>query len=1070
VRAARLHETASDPSKYHLVDRVTMVLNSEFGSSLTSCSLLPAPLVLLPLLLACISMVPDSVVAQGSPTWQQRVEYEMDVRLDVGGHQMGGHQILHYSNNSPDTLHHVYYHLYFNAFNPHSAMAERNRELPDPDSRIVPRIFNLAPDEVGYHRIDSLTQDGTTVDFRIEDTVMKVQLAQPIPPAGSSIFEMNFRSQIPLQTRRSGRDNREGIDYSMTQWYPKMANYDSRGWHADPYVGREFYAPFGTFDVRITLPAEYVIGATGVLQNPDEIGHGYGFEEDEDTAPGDTLTWHFHAENVHDFAWTADPDYVHDVVEHNGVDHHLLYEPDVAENWAYLQEWLPAMIEIFSDISGRYPYPQVTVAQGGDGGMEYPMITLITGHRSPASLLGVTAHEVAHMWYYGALGSNEADYAWLDEGFASYVAAEVQARLVGRTRGSHVGSHTTVLRIHDRGLYEPMNTPSDWFRTNTAYSTSAYSAGTMVLDMLGYVISDSLRDRFLIEYFERFKFRHPNPVDVEIVAEDVSGLRLDWYFEQFTNTTWQLDYAFEGMSTRRIADGWQTMIEIERKGDIAMPIDLRLTYEDGTQQWVNVPLNIMNGHKPVPDDWIVAEPWSWTDPEYRLQVNAQQQIRRVALDPALRTPDANRLNNSSGFPVNIALFDAPFQSWERYSVGWRPLVQYARNFGFGGGVQFRGTYIFNQFQTRAMLKFWPEVMFSRGDDPDPSGRFTPPFDESASAIDGIDFELQFVDRIQGFGPYGIGSLRTEKHLGILESEIAFTTPLHRHQLITGERHDVSFGLLHQLRTTPRATATEVAFGFFPENMVSGYASYAFTNERTRVEVRAEVGGIVGEGIGSSSANKVYVDAARATPIGPITAGTQIRAGWGAENLAMQKRYRLGEATYEDRWANDAYRTIGAVFADPLADPGWIAFAGPGPIAYATGSSDSGNGASALDAPSGNNVLAASAVLVSEPFQAVRWLTPLQAEIFVGAGSTWNGSDFDAFSTDGFLFDAGIGFRYDVSRLPALRRWAAQSDVLSNLHVTAKFPIWTSDDVAGGSTGGFDFRWVMGITIDDAPWY
>jgi hypothetical protein len=1044
-----------------------MVPNSEFHSSLTSCSHFPVPLALLCFLLAFISIAPDSAVAQGSPTWQQHVEYEMDVTLDVDGHQMDGHQILHYANNSPDTLYHVYYHLYFNAFNPHSAMAERNRRLPDPDSRIVPRIFNLGPDEVGYHRIDGLTQDGSTVDFRIEDTVMKVQLVQPIPPGGRSVFEMTFQSQIPLQTRRSGRDNREGIDYSMTQWYPKVANYDDRGWHADLYVGREFYAPFGTFDVRITLPAEYVIGSTGVLQNPDEIGHGYGLET-EGAVPGDTLTWHFRAENVHDFAWAADPDYVHDVVEHNGVNHHLLYEPDVAENWAYLRERLPAMIEIFSDISGRYPYPQVTVAQGGDGGMEYPMITLITGHRSPASLLGVTAHEIAHMWYYGVLGSNEADYAWLDEGFASYIAAEFQARVAGRARGSHFSSHTNVLWSHDRGLYEQMNTPSDWFRTNNAYSVAAYSAGAMLVDMLGYVISDSLRDRFLIEYFERFKFRHPNPFDVEKVAEDVSGLRLDWYFEQFTNTIWQLDYAFDGMSTRRTADGWQTTIEIEREGDIVMPIDLRLTYEDGTQQWVNVPLGIMHGHKPVPDDWIVAEPWTWTDPEYRLQVTAPQQIRRVEIDPALRTPDANRLNNRSGFPIDIALFKAPLQSWSRYTVGWRPLLQYARNFGFGAGVQFRGTYMFDRFQTRAMLKVWPEVMFSGGDEPGPSGRISPPLDEAASAIDGIDFELQFVDRIRGFGPYGIGSLRTEKHLGILENEIAFTTPLHRNHLITGERHDVSFGLLHQLRTTPRATATEVAFGFFPENMLSGYTSYAFTNERTRVEVRAEIGGTVGEGFGSSSANKVYVDAARATPLGPFTGGTWVRAGWGAENLAVQKRYRLGEATYEDRWANDAYRTIGAVFEDPLADPGWIAFAGPGPVAYARGS-HAGNGASAPDAPSGNNVLAASAVLVSEPFRAGRWLTPLQAEIFVNAGSMWNGDTFDAFSTDGFLFDAGIGFRYDVSKLPALRRWTAQSDVLSNLNITAKFPLWTSDD-AGDSNDGFDFRWFMGITIDDAPWY
>jgi hypothetical protein len=291
-----------------------------------------------------LAVLPLHAGAQSPEQWQQEVHYTMDIRLHADDHQYTGHQRLIYTNHSPDTLRTVYYHLYFNAFHPESMMAERNRHVPDPDGRIVPRIFNLKPDEQGYHRVRSLTQDGADVSFDVTDTVMRVALAEPIPPGASTTFEMRWRAQVPLQTRRSGRDSRGGgIDFSMSQWYPKLAEYDERGWHADPYVMREFYAPYGTFDVSITAPAEYTLGATGVLQNPETVGHGYDRSSPdgvttwrpEDGIPeADSLTWRFLAADVHDFAWAADPDYVHDKVEADGVTHHILYTPDVADSWA----------------------------------------------------------------------------------------------------------------------------------------------------------------------------------------------------------------------------------------------------------------------------------------------------------------------------------------------------------------------------------------------------------------------------------------------------------------------------------------------------------------------------------------------------------------------------------------------------------------------------------------------------------------------------------------------------------------------------------------------------------------
>ncbi|MFM7855216.1 MAG: M1 family peptidase, partial [Flammeovirgaceae bacterium] len=207
--------------------------------------------------------------------WQQRVEYTMDVKLDVATHRMAGTQKLVYYNNSPDTLTKVYYHLYFNAFQPGSMMDVRSRNLPDPDRRVMDRISKLKEDEIGYQHIQLLKQDGKELLFKISGTVMEVTLNKPLLPKTKTNFEMKFESQVPLQIRRSGRNNREGIAYSMTQWYPKIAEYDYQGWHAYPYVAREFHSVWGDFDVKITLDPKFVVGGTGKLQNANQIGHGY---------------------------------------------------------------------------------------------------------------------------------------------------------------------------------------------------------------------------------------------------------------------------------------------------------------------------------------------------------------------------------------------------------------------------------------------------------------------------------------------------------------------------------------------------------------------------------------------------------------------------------------------------------------------------------------------------------------------------------------------------------------------------------------------------------------------------
>ncbi len=213
----------------------------------------------------------ESSTEKNSTYWQQHVDYKMDIDMDVNNYQYQGKQTLVYTNNSPDVLNKVFYHLYFNAFQPGSEMDVRSRTIEDPDSRVGDRISKLKPNEIGYINVNSLKQDGKKINYETVGTVLEVELAQPIQPGQSVTFTMDFDAQVPVQIRRSGRDNAEGVALSMTQWYPKLAEYDFEGWHADPYIGREFHGVWGDFEVNLTIDKDYVVGGTGYLQGEPEI-------------------------------------------------------------------------------------------------------------------------------------------------------------------------------------------------------------------------------------------------------------------------------------------------------------------------------------------------------------------------------------------------------------------------------------------------------------------------------------------------------------------------------------------------------------------------------------------------------------------------------------------------------------------------------------------------------------------------------------------------------------------------------------------------------------------------------
>ena len=610
---------------------------------------------------------------------QQRVKYTMNIDVDAVTNRFTGRQKLEYTNNSPDVLKKVFYHLYFNAFQPNSSMDVRSRELgkkmvngrPDWDPRVMDRISKLKDNEIGYQKIISLKMNGVAQPFKYDETILEVELTKPIAPNSKVIFDMEFEAQIPLQVRRSGRDNAmTGVRYSMSQWYPKLCEYDYEGWHPTPYVAREFYGVWGDFDVTIAIDKTYKLAGTGVLVNASEIGWGYD-------APGTPLkpttnskrTWHFTGNNVHDFVWAADPDYVHLVrkMPNGGPTLNVIYnlKPNDLKNdtaWNIVADAAVFVLPFIESKFGKYAYPQYSFIQGGDGGMEYPMATLLSG---PS--LGTVFHEWMHSWYQMMLGTNESMYAWMDEGFTEFATDAVEAyyrdkftrvkyksntaymrvldSVAALLPAEHAGSYNSYYFLVKSGLQEPLTTHADHFETNVAYSIAAYSMGLMFMEQLGYIVGADTRDKILKEYYNQWRFKHPNASDFVKVAEDVSGIKLDWYKEYWCSTTKTIDYSIDSLWE----EGGISKIRLARVGKIPMPVDLQLTFKDGTTEMHYVPLNLMYGNKPnenAAEKREVHEPWRWTHPTYIVEFKRRlTDLKKAEIDPTKRMADVEQRNN-----------------------------------------------------------------------------------------------------------------------------------------------------------------------------------------------------------------------------------------------------------------------------------------------------------------------------------------------------------------------------------------------------------------------------------------
>ncbi len=611
-----------------------------------------------------ISCFPLFLWAQNNPNpgyWQQHVDYKMDVKMDVKKFLYTGKQEIVYTNNSADTLHKVYYHLFNNAFQPGSEMDARLQSIVDPDKRMVrtfkkegkdlkeSKISTLKSNEIGYLNVANFKQDGAVATTKVVGTILEVTLANPILPKQKTTLSLDFDGQVPLQIRRSGRLSEEGVALSMTQWYPKLCEYDFEGWHANPYIAREFHGVWGNFDVKITIDKDYTIGGTGYLQNPNEIGHGYQETGVAVTYPKKTktLTWHFYAPNVHDFAWGADNEFIHDVfMGPNNVALHFLYKnkKENVENWKKMQPKTAELLAFFNENVGLYPYKQYSVIQGGDGGMEYAMCTLITGNRSYGSLVGVTAHEFAHSWFQQILATNESKHCWMDEGFTSYISnLAMQKVLPPKTpENPFEDAYNNYIYLAKSGKEQPLTTHADRYDVNMAYGIGAYSKGEVFLAQLGYLIGQENLKKTIKRYYSDYKFTHPTPNDIKRVAEKISGANLDWYLNEWAQTTNTIDYAI-----KEVALETNTKVTLVRKGRMPMPLDIIVEYTDGSKEFFYIPTTLMRWEKPNPYSQInstVLKGWDWAYPTYSFEIS-KTNIKSITIDPEQHMADINKEDN-----------------------------------------------------------------------------------------------------------------------------------------------------------------------------------------------------------------------------------------------------------------------------------------------------------------------------------------------------------------------------------------------------------------------------------------
>jgi hypothetical protein len=669
--------------------------------------------------------------------WQQDVHYQINARIDEQQSIIDATETLTYFNNSPDTLKFVFFHLYQNAF----VKGAHNHNL---------HLANNYPVKHGKYesaglgtKVNSIKINGNDCKTELDNTILKVWLPTPLLPDASVKFDINFKTYFDAGgniRRRMKQFNAYGNKhFDGVHWYPRICVYDRKfGWETDQHLGKEFYGDFGLFDVKLDFSDNYVVEATGVLQNKNEVLPP-ALRKQLDISnflnkpwesppsiitpynPAKRKTWHFVAEHVHDFAFTADPTYRIGETYWEDVQIVAVVQEPHASGWANAASYTAKIIETYSRDFGRYIYPKMVVADARDG-MEYPMLTLDGGF--DPNYRGLLAHEVGHNWFFGMIGTNETYRAFMDEGFTQFLTAWALEKIDGETEVSQPTGNKWIdkyrkpeivrfsnayfgyLRDAIRDAEVTLNTHSDDFagalRHGGGYGNVYYKTAVMLYN-LQYVLGDSLFQRAMKNYFNQWAICHPYPEDFRNSFIHFTKVDLNWFFDQWLETSKTLDYKISRVKKLK---NDTFAITLKRVDDMQMPIDFTVTSNSGKKY---------NYH--IPNTWFVKETsaqvlprWiGWgqkLNPEYTAKVVIPDGIEKVQIDTTFRLADRNLMNNSTRkttfFELDHQVRNLP--EWKGREVYARPDVWYNAYDGFKLGMHLNSNYM--QIKHQLEFSFW----------------------------------------------------------------------------------------------------------------------------------------------------------------------------------------------------------------------------------------------------------------------------------------------------------------------------------------------------------------------------
>lgn len=1026
--------------------------------------------------------------------WQQDVYYQIDAALDEQTGIIDGKEILTYWNNSPDTLSFVYFHLYQQAFVKGGYLAKLNYE------NNIRQTFGKYEAAGLGEVVTDISIDNVKLDTESDFSLMKAYLPVALLPGDSVVFHITFKTYFDSgsQRRRMKRFNSAGsAHFDGVHWYPRICVYDSKfGWDTDQHLGKEFYGNFGTYDVKLNFSSNYIVGATGTLQNekemlPDSLMRKLDIRNFANKTwsspasailpynPSDRKTWHYYAENVHDFAWTADPAYRIGIAYATVWDNTLqktrkiecqsLAHESHAAGWQDAALFTARCIEVLSRDFGTYAWPKIVVADARDG-MEYPMLTLDGGFTP--GYYDVIAHEVGHMWFFAHVGNNETYRAVLDEGFTQFAGAWALKHITGDTvlaaplQNKYLARFTRPELVMDREVYlgylqdaakgtdESFNQHSDAFNSAVGHGGGyrhVYYKGATMLSNLQYVLGDSLFQDAMKHYFNQWKFCHPYPEDFRNSIIQFTKVDLNWFFDQWMESTKTIDYAV-GSIKKTGVDSFR--INFTRRGRSQMPVDFMVTARDGNQY---------NYH--IPNTWFTKKTnavvlskwygWDKLQQTYSCNVFIPSGIKNVSIDTSFRLADIYMLNNYKKFPVSL-YFDSQVDNlpdWKRYHLYWRPDVWYNAVDGIKAGFHLEGNYF--ELKHKFSLTAWFNTTLLQNG--------IPAYDLEEAGLDSIvPVSFNF-------------SYQTNTHRFIRNSSLLVTAKLldglwggsGNFTIQANANNAVSFGL----KSMYRAKSFDLHYllypeQWFPEN-VNTQTSLGFEHKYQYLQGNGKINALLRSSslFSDYSYSDLTVTVINKNKLGKFDFNTRFIARIGSGDPAPESELYLAGGSPEELMDNKFVRSKAFVPADWLGygedinhfhQGGGLNLRGyAGYLASELNKNDS----LIYSLYAGKSGMAISAELDFENLIRFRpaitrsWLH-VDAYLFADAGIISYQTNADELAIGSLRADAGLGFAF------AVKQWGMLEKV-KPFTLRVDLPLWVNRTPAA-SGQYFAFRYVVGI--------